>query len=103
ISEPALSKSVRILEDMLQVRLFDRGPRGLELTTFGESLLDHSRVIVSELRRAVLDLRELQGTEVGHVYVGAGPTFSTSLLPQAVARLLVERPGLRVSVFEGFA
>lgn len=103
ISEPALSKSIRILEDSLQVKLFDRGPRGLELTTLGHSLLDHSRVVVAELRRAVLELRELQGNEVGHVYIGSGPSFVNSILPQAVARLLESNPGLRISLLEAYS
>jgi DNA-binding transcriptional LysR family regulator len=103
ISEPAISKSVKILEDALQVSLFDRGPRGLLLTPFGESLAGHSRVIVTELRRAIMDVSELRGTQAGHVHVAAGPSFTASMLPRAVARLLAARPKLRVSVTEGYA
>ncbi|MDX2090560.1 MAG: LysR family transcriptional regulator [Kofleriaceae bacterium] len=103
ISEPAISKSVRILEDALQVKLFDRGPRGLELTTFGESLVGHARVIAVELQRATLDVNELRGTQAGHVHVGAGPSFASSVLPRAVARLRAARPGIRVSISEGYA
>lgn len=103
ISEPAISKSVRILEDALQVRLFDRGPRGLELTAFGESLVGHARVIAVELQRATLDVNELRGTQAGHVHVGAGPSFASTVLPRAVAQLRATRPGIRVSISEGYA
>lgn len=102
ISEPAISKSVKILEDSLQVSLFDRGPRGLMLTPFGESLVGHARVIVTELKRAIMDVDELRGTQAGHVHVAAGPSFTASMLPRAVAKLLATRPKLRVTVTEGY-
>lgn len=101
ISEPAISKSIRLLEDTLQVPLFDRTPRGLELTVFGRSLAEHARVAISELDRAVLDIAELRGAAAGHVYVGTTPSFTTFLLPKAIAELMETRPGIRVSVFEG--
>lgn len=103
ITEPALSKTIRGLEDLLQVPLFNRLPRGLELTMFGKSLASHARVVGAELRRAVVDLRELRGAEAGQVHVGAGPSFAIGLLPRVVAALLETRPHIRVSVIEGYA
>ncbi|MBO9380605.1 LysR family transcriptional regulator [Sphingomonas histidinilytica] len=103
ISEPALSKNIRLLEELLEVKLFDRNPRGLDLTTFGTSLFEHARVVMTELQRAVTEIQELKGTEAGHVHVGAGPTFAASLVPRAVAALLADRPNLRISVFEGYS
>jgi DNA-binding transcriptional LysR family regulator len=103
ITEPALSKSIRSLEHALGVKLFDRGPRGLDLTHFGSALLDHARVILTELRRTHSDISELRGAEFGHVYVGSGPTFASSLLPRAVARLVSQKSKVRVTVIEGYA
>lgn len=101
ISEPALSKSIRRLEELLQVRLLDRGPRGMTPTVFGESLAVHARLVQSEIGRALGVLDELKGTSRGVVRIGARPSFGAVVLPQAVARLREEHPGVRVYVREG--
>jgi DNA-binding transcriptional LysR family regulator len=101
ISEPAISKSVRLLEASLGVKLFDREPRGLVLTVFGVSLADHARVVMTELRRAVEDINQLRNAEVGHAYIGATPTYASLLLPTAISSLVLEQPDLRVTVSEG--
>lgn len=100
ISVQALSKSIQVLEDIVGAKLFNRGPRGLELTVFGESLLGHARAVLAELRRAAQELEEIKGTEIGHVHVGTGPTFAATLLPRVVSQLITISPGLRVSVVE---
>src|SRR5690348_224770 len=102
LTEPALSKSIRSLERLLDVKLFDRGPRGFDLTPFGESLLDHARVILTEFRRTHADIAELRGAEAGRVYVGTGPTFASTLVPRAVMALLAKRPAVRVTIYEGY-
>jgi DNA-binding transcriptional LysR family regulator len=101
ISEPALSKSIRRLEELLQVRLLDRGPRGMTPTVFGESLAVHARLVQSEIGRALDVLGELKGTGRGVVRIGARPSFGAIILPQAIARLGAEHPGVRVHVREG--
>jgi DNA-binding transcriptional LysR family regulator len=101
ISEPAISKSVRLLEASLGVKLFDREPRGLVLTVFGSSLADHARVVMTELRRAVEDINHLRNAEAGHAYLGATPTYASLLLPTAVSNLILEHSDLRVTVSEG--
>ena len=52
ISQPALSKSLRLLEEQLGVRLLERGPRGVRLTKFGEAFYRRARPLISEFRRA---------------------------------------------------
>ena len=101
ISEPALSKSIRRLEEELGVKLFDRGTRGMEVNTFGESLAAHARVIVSELRYAVTEIEELRGLSKGVVRVGTQPSANIWLLPQAVRRLRRASPGVRCTVVDG--
>lgn len=101
ISEPGLSKSIRRLEDSLQIRLLDRGTRGMTPTLFGESLATHARLIRNEMDHAINELSELQGVSKGIVKIGARPSFGTIILPRAIARLHAKRPGVRAIVREG--
>ena len=103
ISEPALSKSIRLLEQSLRVQLLERHARGMVPTVFGRALAEHARVIRSELRHAVNEINALRGSEKGTVMVGTFPSFNVNIMPRAVTRLLAERPGLRVSVYEALA
>lgn len=101
ISEPGLSKSIRKLEDDLQVRLLDRGTRGMTPTLFGESLATHARLIQNEIDLAISELDELQGVGKGIVRIGTRPSFGTVILPRAIVQLHALRPGVRAIVREG--
>ena len=61
ISQPAMSKRIRALEDELQVKLFERLPRGVVLTVFGESLAEHARRIRANVFHADADMDALRG------------------------------------------
>jgi DNA-binding transcriptional LysR family regulator len=98
LSQPALTKSMKRLEDELGVRLFHRLPRGVAPTVFGEALARHFRSMQVEMRHAIAELSALSGCTQGHVAVGAGNTWMTGYLPQAVARLLRVHPGLKFDV-----
>jgi len=101
ISQPALSKTIRRLEDRLQVRLFERTPAGMQPTTAGQALARHARLIAAELRNAESEVAQLRGAATGHVAVGASPAIAAALLPGVNEALWRSRPGLRVSLTEG--
>ncbi|MCW5771034.1 MAG: LysR family transcriptional regulator [Rhodospirillaceae bacterium] len=101
ISEPALSKSIRRLEALLDVKLFERGSRGVKPTAFGLSLAEHARLVRMELRRAIDDLDEIRHGGAGHVFVGTGPSAAGTAMPAAVAKLVQKKKDVRVTVVEG--
>jgi len=101
ISQPALTKSIRRLESALGVRLFDRHPRGVRPTVFGDALILHARSLRAELRLAEETLRELRSTTRGLVRVGAGPSMSATLLPRVAARLIEQGHATRLRVRSG--
>ncbi|HVN45557.1 MAG TPA: LysR family transcriptional regulator [Steroidobacteraceae bacterium] len=101
VTQPALSKSIRLLEQDLKVKLFDRTPLGVVPTVFGELLAQHAKVIRSEMRHAELELSNMRGAVKGHVSVGVGPSIAANLLPTATQRLREQRPGIRLTVIEG--
>ncbi|MGF6721312.1 LysR family transcriptional regulator of gallate degradation [Paraburkholderia sp. GAS41] len=96
ISQPAVSSAIRVLESGSGLRLFHRSPRGILLTTEGETFLLHVGRALNELRHVPDDIAELHGNIQGAVTVGALPLGRTLILPNAIERLTARHPGVRV-------
>lgn len=105
ISQPALSKSLRHLEEELGAKLLERGPRGIKVTKFGDVFYRRARSIKAEFRRAREDLDALIGSTAGEVAVGStpGPGILDRILPEAIYRVAVKRPDLKFSIRSGTA
>jgi DNA-binding transcriptional LysR family regulator len=98
LSQPALSKSLRRLEDAMQVRLLDRTAKGLELTAEGSLLLARARDLRLSLRNVAREVAELSQGRAGHIRIGVGPTIPTRLVSGALARLLIDAPRIAARV-----
>lgn len=96
ISQPAVSSAMRVLENGSGVTLFHRSPRGVLLTSEGETFLLHVRRALNELRHVPDDIAALHGNIQGLVTVGALPLGRTLILPAAIARMSKKHPGVRV-------
>jgi LysR family pca operon transcriptional activator len=101
LSQPALTKTLRELEDILQQRLFDRLPRGMRPTEAGLLLAQTARRILAELRRLDEDLDRLADPEGGTVAVGTLPVAATGVLPGTLTRLKAAHPGIGVRLDQG--
>jgi len=98
LSQPALSMSLRRLERSAQAKLVKRTPKGVELTAVGAALLSHVgklQLARDDLAREVADLA--QG-RAGHLRIGASPSNSEVLLPEACSALLMEAPKVTLNV-----
>src|SRR5262245_36328008 len=98
LSQPALSKSLRRLEDALQVKLFDRNSKGLELTAEGSLLLARARELRLSLRNVAREVTDVSQGRAGHLRIGVGPVVPTRLISNALARLLIEAPRVTARV-----
>jgi LysR family pca operon transcriptional activator len=101
VSQPALTKTLRELEDILQQRLFDRLPRGVRPTEAGTLLAQSARRILAELRRLDETLDHLAEPGGGTVALGTLPVAATAVLPGALTRLKREHPGIGVRLEQG--
>jgi len=101
ISQPALSKSIRILERAFGVPLLERGRFGAMPTAFGLALVRHADAIDAELRSASQEIEALRVARTGHTCIGCGPSEATRLLPIALNRLRASAPGVRVTILYG--
>jgi DNA-binding transcriptional LysR family regulator len=100
VTQPAMSKSLRQLEEELQTRLLVRSARGVMMTAAGRAFLARARVVQAELRRVQDDLRSLRGAGSGSVAIGIAPSISL-LMPEAMARFREKYPAAQVRIVEG--
>jgi DNA-binding transcriptional LysR family regulator len=96
MTQPAASKQIKDLEEMLDVRLFERLPRGMEPTMFGETMIRHARMALTSLALAHDDIVALKAGLAGQVEVGVIMTPAMALLPKAIARVKEQAPMLRI-------
>ncbi|MBS9534442.1 LysR family transcriptional regulator [Mycobacterium sp. M1] len=100
ITQPVATRTLRDLESILGVPLYDRGPRGVTPTIFGETFTRHARAVLAQLTQAGQHVTELADAHRGTVVVGTDPGAANELLLRAIARLKVDRPQLTVVVRE---
>ncbi|MDP1604003.1 MAG: LysR family transcriptional regulator [Legionella sp.] len=105
VSQPALSKSLRLIEQQLGMKLLERGPRGVRVTKFGDVFYKRARTIIAQFRRTWEDLEDLKGSTAGQVVLGAtpGPGVLDQIVPEAIWRVAANRPSLRFTVRSGSA
>ena len=98
ITQPAASKLLRELEEMLATSLFERMPRGMRPTLYGDALVRHARAVLGSLDRAQEELGALRAGHLGRVAVGAITSPGVRLLPVAVAAVKQAHADLRIAV-----
>ena len=98
LSQPALSKSVRRLEEFAETSLCERSARGVTLTPAGRILVERARLIVRDAGRAFEEVKSVQGEITGTVKIGAIPTVCEYFLPAALQRLLEAQAGVSARI-----
>lgn len=101
VTQPALTKAVRRLEQELATELFARTARGVSPTEAGTVILRHARRIRASLAEAEREIEALRSGFAGEVRVGAGPAWQQRILPEALARFRAARPQARIVVRAG--
>ena len=80
VAQPALSARIRELEESLGVRLFDRSPRGVTLTSHGNALLPYAQEIETAFERARLAV-QIPVERKTVISIGVTPTIAATILP----------------------
>jgi len=96
ITQSALSRQIRALEDELGVSLFERNKRNVKLTVSGAFLRDKWSALLDELDQAHLYAKKLSNGESGHVRIVHPDSISYSLLPDLVCHIADRYPELTV-------
>lgn len=101
ISQPALSKMMARLQQHLSVQLYVRKGRGIALTDAGIALRSRAESIIYRMDEAEQLMTDMRAGLSGHVRIGAGPSFLTQTLPDAIAELDERQPDVRYTIREG--
>lgn len=97
-SQSALSRSILTLEDYIQVRLFERVPRGLILTRQGEILFKTLKKITSELSQAQSFIEGEENEPVGFIRIAATAGFASLHLSALMPEFLELYPNIQLSI-----
>ena len=98
MSEPALSQSIRQLEEQARGRLFDRTTRSVRLTPLGEHLLPRAERIVEECRRTFEEVADIALLKRGEVTIGCLSSLVVRFLPGVISSFNREFPDIRIRV-----
>lgn len=101
VSQPALHRAVRDLEQLCGVALVERRGRGVGLTAAGHKLARGARLAEREIAAAIAETSAQHETGNGRIVIGAMPLSRARLLPRAIARLSTQAPRVRIEVVEG--
>jgi len=98
ISQPALSKQIKILETNLEVQLITREQNKIALTEDGRVLLQYGERILALCEESCRALIDLRNGERGNLIVGASQTIGTYLLPKVIAIFAQNYPQIDLKI-----
>lgn len=97
ISQPAVSKQIRIFERNLGVQLLEREARKIRLTHAGQVLASYGRKIFDLDTEAERAIREIRGLSRGRLAIGASTTIGTYLLPEVFVQFRKKHPQIETT------
>jgi DNA-binding transcriptional LysR family regulator len=100
VSQPGVHRAVRKLESLCGQRLFLATAQGVEITTSARELARCAALAMAEFEQGI-ELRALRGILDGRIWIGSLPLGRTRIVPQAVTRLLLRYPDVKVRIIDG--
>jgi DNA-binding transcriptional LysR family regulator len=99
LSQPALSKSIARLEDAMEVKLFRRTAKGMDLTAEGSLLLSRARELRQSLRNVAREVSDVSRGHAGHIKIAVNPPIlNDDFMLVAVGELLRTEPRITMKV-----
>jgi DNA-binding transcriptional LysR family regulator len=100
-SQPALTRTIKRVEDVLGVRLFDRSTRRVAITAAGKEFVAVAERMLNDLRISVGSMREIGAQLRGRIVVSSIMSVANGLFPAIVAKYRASRPGVEIVLREG--
>jgi DNA-binding transcriptional LysR family regulator len=87
MSQPAISKTIAEMEQLLGVHLLDRGPQGVTPTVFAKALLERGAIAFDELRLAIRDIEYLADPSAGDLRIGCSAVLAEGFVATVINHL----------------
>ena len=100
MTQSSLSKKIKELEAKLQVRLFDRTTRMVQITPEGQEFLQHAARFLEQMERSVEDVRARAAGARGRLAIAAGPHMSGNMLPPVIAEFAARHPEVEIVLYD---
>lgn len=101
ITQPALSNSIKRIEDRIGSPIFDRSSSPVQLTDVGKAYINAVEQIISIEENFSHYLEDTQNLKTGRLSIGSGALFSSYVLPSLIASFKNEHPYVEVNIVEG--
>ena len=101
ISQPALSNSIKRIEERIGAPLFDRSFVPIQLTEIGQAYIEAVEQILGAQEKFAQYLADTQNLKTGKLLIGSGTLFSSYVLPDLIAAYKENYPYVEVDVKEG--
>jgi DNA-binding transcriptional LysR family regulator len=99
LTQPAVSRSLKLLEEDIGADLFDRQGRGLLLTAAGRALVPYARQLVREADRARLQVQRAAQSGCFDLRLGAIDSIGTHVLPSCLAAVQDRHPQIKIKLW----
>ncbi len=100
IEQPPLSQRIRALEKKLNVELFDRRRRPVQLTSAGQVFLAAVQPAITQLETAISQARRAEKGEIGHLSIGIASSAANSVLPGLLSKFRELHPHVLIEMKE---
>lgn len=100
VTQPTLSMQIQKLEEILNVKIFDRSKQPVVPTEIGIQLINQARTVIQESQKIKEIINSEQQNVVGELKIGIIPTIAPYLLPEVIAAMLQKYPDLKLLIWE---
>lgn len=101
LTQPALTRSIGEVENLLGIRLFHRLPRGMQLTEAGERFVERAGQIISEVDDLIADASHSPEVVTGRLRLGVTPSSWIPFAGNALQTMASHYPGIRIEIVSG--
>ncbi|MBS0528963.1 MAG: LysR family transcriptional regulator, partial [Proteobacteria bacterium] len=100
-SQPVVTRTLKHVEEVLGVKLFDRSTRSVQITAAGKEFVGVAARMLNDLRITLHSMRELSDQRRGQIFVSSIMSVANGKLPRLLAKYRLTYPGIELHVRDG--
>src|SRR6516164_5037552 len=100
-SQPAVTRTIKHVEDVLGVKLFDRSTRSVQITAAGKEFVGVAARMLNDLKITISSMRELSDQRRGQIFVSSIMSVANGRLPKLLSEYRLTYPGIELHVRDG--